>query len=128
MRMSDWSSDVCSSDLEEMQAQAEHVGAQMMYDQIVAVDLSKRPFRLLVDGGVQYYADTLVIATGAQAKWLGLESEMLLQGTGVSACATCDGFFYRSQKVVVLGGGNTAVVDALFFTKHSQPVSLLPRQ
>src|SRR3546814_7693322 len=90
MRISDWSSDVCSSDLfrdviqgpwlmEEMQAQAEHVGAQMMYDQIVEVDLSKRPFRLLGDGGVQYYADTLVIATGAQAKWLGLESEMLLQ-------------------------------------------------
>src|SRR3546814_19565833 len=102
--------------MEEMQAQAEHVGAQMMYDQIVEVDLSKRPFRLLGDGGVQYYADTLVIATGAQAKWLGLESEMLLQGKGVSACATCDGFFYRGKKVVVIGGGNNAVAEAINLT------------
>ncbi|HEY9580251.1 MAG TPA: thioredoxin-disulfide reductase [Rhizorhapis sp.] len=114
--------------MEEMQAQAEHVGAQMMYDQIVEVDLSKRPFRLLGDGGVQYYADTLVIATGAQAKWLGLESEMLLQGKGVSACATCDGFFYRGKKVVVIGGGNTAVEEALYLTNHSHDVTLIHRR
>src|SRR3546814_10668248 len=99
--------------MEEMQAQAEHVGAQMMYDLIVVVDLSKRPFRLLGDGGVRYYADTLVIATGGQAKWLGLESEMLLQCKGVSACDTCDRFFYLGTTAVVLGGGNTDVDEAL---------------
>src|SRR3546814_11127858 len=114
--------------MEEMQAQAEHVGAQMMYDQIVEVDLSKRPFRLLGDGGVQYYADTLVIATGAQAKWLGLESEMLLQGKGVSACATCDGFFYRGKKVIVIGGGTTSVEEALYLTNPIHDVTLNPRR
>jgi thioredoxin reductase (NADPH) len=114
--------------MEEMQAQAEHVGARMMYDQIVEVDLSKRPFRLIGDGGVEYYGDTLVIATGAQAKWLGLESEILLQGKGVSACATCDGFFYRGKKVVVIGGGNTAVEEALYLTNHSHDVTLIHRR
>ena len=114
--------------MEEMQAQAEHVGARMMYDQIVEVDLSKRPFRLVGDGGVEYYGDTMVIATGAQAKWLGLESEILLQGKGVSACATCDGFFYRGKKVVVIGGGNTAVEEALYLTNHSHDVTLIHRR
>jgi thioredoxin reductase (NADPH) len=114
--------------MEEMQAQAEHVGAQMMYDHIVDVDLSKRPFKLTGDGGTEYYGDTLVISTGAQAKWLGLESENLLQGKGVSACATCDGFFYRGKKVVVIGGGNTAVEEALYLTNHSQDVTIIHRR
>src|ERR1700754_4875748 len=91
--------------MDEMQAQAEHVGAQMMWDTIVEVDLSERPFRLVGDGGHVYLGDTLVIATGAQAKWLGLDSEQKLRGRGVSACATCDGFFCRGKKVAVIGGG-----------------------
>ena len=89
--------------MEEMQAQAEHVGARMIYDLIVGVDLSRRPFRLTGDGGDVYTCETLVIATGAQARWLGLESEYRLRGKGVSACATCDGFFYRGKKVAVIG-------------------------
>ncbi len=112
--------------MEEMQAQAEHVGAQMMWDHIVDVDLAERPFPLTGDSGTDYFGDTLVIATGAQAKWLGLESEHLLQGKGVSACATCDGFFYRGKKVVVIGGGNTAVEEALYLTNHSHDVTLDP--
>jgi thioredoxin reductase (NADPH) len=114
--------------MEQMQAQAEHVGAQMMYDQIVDVDLSQRPFRLTGDGGVVYIADTLVICTGAQAKWLGVEGEEHLAGKGVSACATCDGFFYRGKKVVVIGGGNTAVEEALYLTNHSHDVTLIHRR
>ncbi|WP_188055625.1 MULTISPECIES: thioredoxin-disulfide reductase [unclassified Sphingosinithalassobacter] len=114
--------------MEEMQAQAEHVGAQMMWDTIVDVDLSQRPFRLVGDGGTVYVGDVLVIATGAQAKWLGLESEELLKGKGVSACATCDGFFYRGKKVAVIGGGNTAVEEALYLTNHSHDVTLIHRR
>jgi len=114
--------------MEQMQAQAEHVGAQMMYDQIVDVDLSERPFRLRGDSGTLYVADTLVICTGAQAKWLGVEGEEHLQGKGVSACATCDGFFYRGKKVVVIGGGNTAVEEALYLTNHSHDVTLIHRR
>ena len=114
--------------MEEMQAQAEHVGTQMVYDIITGVDLSQRPFRLTGDGGVTYTCDTLVVATGAQAKWLGLESENQMQGKGVSACATCDGFFYRGKKVAVIGGGNTAVEEALYLTNHSQDVTLIHRR
>tara|TARA_R110000782_G_scaffold78276_2_gene154927 strand:+ start:77361 stop:78329 length:969 start_codon:yes stop_codon:yes gene_type:complete len=114
--------------MEEMQAQAEHVGAQMIWDQIVDVDLSSRPFRLTGDGGTIYTADSLVICTGAQAKWLGTEGEQMLSGKGVSACATCDGFFYRGKKVVVIGGGNTAVEEALYLTNHSQDVTLIHRR
>jgi thioredoxin reductase (NADPH) len=114
--------------MEEMTAQAEHVGTQMVYDIIVDVDLSERPFKLTGDGGTIYVADTLVIATGAQAKWLGLDSETAMQGKGVSACATCDGFFYRGKKVVVIGGGNTAVEEALYMTNHSQDVTLIHRR
>ncbi|MDX3908970.1 MAG: thioredoxin-disulfide reductase [Sphingobium sp.] len=114
--------------MEEMQAQAEHVGAQMMYDQIVSVDLSQRPFRLIGDGGTVYSGDTLVIATGAQAKWLHVAGEGELSGKGVSACATCDGFFYRGKKVVVIGGGNTAVEEALYLTNHSHDVTLIHRR
>ena len=114
--------------MEEMQAQAEHVGARMMYDLITKVDLSRRPFRLTGDGGDVYVCDTLVIATGAQARWLGLESEYRLRGKGVSACATCDGFFFRRKNVAVIGGGNTAVEEALYLTNHSDNVTLIHRR
>ncbi|MEN3746249.1 thioredoxin-disulfide reductase [Sphingomonas sp. HF-S3] len=114
--------------MEEMQAQAEHVGAKMMWDTIVEVDLSQRPFRLIGDGGTVYLGDVLVIATGAQAKWLGMDSEESLKGKGVSACATCDGFFYRGKKVAVIGGGNTAVEEALYLTNHSHDVTLIHRR
>jgi thioredoxin reductase (NADPH) len=114
--------------MEQMQAQAEHVGAQMMWDTIAEVDLSQRPFRLIGDGGAVYSGDVLVIATGAQARWLGLESEMLLRGQGVSACATCDGFFFRGKKVAVIGGGNTAVEEAIYMTNHSHDVTLIHRR
>lgn len=112
----------------EMQAQAEHVGTRMMYDTIVEVDVTQRPFRLIGDGGDVYEGEVLVIATGAQAKWLGLDSEELLKGKGVSACATCDGFFYRGKKVAVIGGGNTAVEEALYLTNHSHDVTLIHRR
>ncbi|URW76784.1 thioredoxin-disulfide reductase [Sphingomonas donggukensis] len=114
--------------MQEMQAQAEHVGTRMMWDTIVEVDLTRRPFRLVGDGGDIYEGDVLVIATGAQAKWLGLDSEEALKGKGVSACATCDGFFYRGKKVAVIGGGNTAVEEALYLTNHSDDVTLIHRR
>ncbi|MBB3910235.1 thioredoxin-disulfide reductase [Sphingomonas desiccabilis] len=114
--------------MEQMQAQAEHVGTRMMYDTIVEVDVSQRPFRLIGDGGDVYEGDVLVIATGAQARWLGLESEESLKGKGVSACATCDGFFYRGKKVAVIGGGNTAVEEALYLTNHSPDVTIIHRR
>ena len=114
--------------MEEMQAQAEHVGARMLWDTIVEVDLTRRPFRLIGDGGTVYEGDTLVIATGAQAKWLGLDSEEAMKGKGASACATCDGFFYRGKKVAVIGGGNTAVEEALYLTNHSPDVTLIHRR
>ena len=114
--------------MEEMQAQAEHVGTKVVWDQISSVDLSRRPFRLSGDGGTQYFADALVIATGAQAKWLGLPSEEHMKGRGASACATCDGFFYRGKKVAVIGGGNTAVEEALYLTNHSHDVTLIHRR
>src|SRR4051812_29514917 len=114
--------------MEQMQAQAEHVGATMIWDTIVDVDFSERPFKLTGDGGTRYFCDTLVIATGAQAKWLGIEGEQELGGKGVSACATCDGFFYRGKKVAVIGGGNTAVEEALYLTNHSHDVTLIHRR
>ena len=114
--------------MEQMQAQAEHVGTRLMYDTIVEVDLSHRPFRLIGDGGDVYEGDVLIVATGAQAKWLGLDSEELMKGKGVSACATCDGFFYRGKKVAVIGGGNTAVEEALYLTNHSDDVTLIHRR
>lgn len=114
--------------MEQMQAQAEHVGARIMWDTIVDVDLTERPFKLTGDGGATYICDTLVIATGAQARWLGIESETALQGKGISACATCDGFFYRGKKVAVVGGGNTAVEEALYMTNHSHDVTLVHRR
>jgi len=114
--------------MEEMQAQAEHVGTRMVWDHIDSVDLSRAPFRLNGDSGTTYLADTLVIATGAQAKWLGLPSEEHMKGKGASACATCDGFFYRGKKVAVIGGGNTAVEEALYLTNHSPNVTLIHRR
>ena len=114
--------------MEEMQAQAEHVGTKMVWDHVAEVDLSRRPFVLKGDGGAEYHADALVIATGAQAKWLGLPSEEHMKGKGASACATCDGFFYRGKKVAVIGGGNTAVEEALYLTNHSHDVTLIHRR
>ncbi|HEX3676128.1 MAG TPA: thioredoxin-disulfide reductase [Sphingomicrobium sp.] len=114
--------------VEEMQAQAEHVGTKVVWDHISEVDLAHRPFRLSGDGSAQYFADALVIATGAQAKYLGLPSEEHMKGRGVSACATCDGFFYRGKKVAVIGGGNTAVEEALYMTNHSHDVTLVHRR
>ena len=115
--------------MQEMQAQAEHVGTRMMWDTIVEVELDKgSPFRAIGDSGDIYEGDTLVIATGAQAKWLGVPGEQELSGKGVSACATCDGFFYRGKKVAVIGGGNTAVEEALYLTNHSDDVTLIHRR
>jgi len=114
--------------MEEMQAQAEHVGTRMMWDTITSVDLSGARFTATGDSGDIYEGDTLVIATGAQAKWLGVPGEQELGGKGVSACATCDGFFYRGKKVAVIGGGNTAVEEALYLTNHSDDVTLIHRR
>jgi thioredoxin reductase (NADPH) len=114
--------------MEEMQAQAEHVGTRMVWDHISTVDLKSRPIRLTGDSGTQYFADTLIIATGAQAKWLNLPSEEHMKGRGASACATCDGFFYRGKRVAVIGGGNTAVEEALYLTNHSHDVTLIHRR
>ncbi|MFM5932017.1 MAG: thioredoxin-disulfide reductase [Novosphingobium sp.] len=114
--------------MQEMQAQAEHVGTRMLWDTIVDIDMSGSPFRAIGDGGDVYEGDVLVIATGAQAKWLGVEGEQELGGKGVSACATCDGFFYRGKKVVVIGGGNTAVEEALYLTNHSPDVTVIHRR
>jgi thioredoxin reductase (NADPH) len=115
--------------MQEMQAQAEHVGTRMMWDTIVEVDIAGgSPFKAIGDSGDEYVGDVLVIATGAQAKWLGAPGEEALSGKGVSACATCDGFFYRGKKVAVIGGGNTAVEEALYLTNHSDDVTLIHRR
>ncbi len=114
--------------MEQMKAQAEHVGTEIISDIVVRADLSSRPFRLECDSGAVWLAETLIIATGAQAKWLGLDSEQKFQGFGVSACATCDGFFYRGKQVAVLGGGNTAVEEALYLTNFASKVTLVHRR
>jgi len=114
--------------MEQMQAQAANVGTNIVNDLAMSVDFSNRPFRIVGDSGTLYLADTVVIATGAQARWLGLPSEKRLQGAGVSACATCDGFFYRGKQVAVVGGGNTAVEEALFLTHHADKVTLIHRR
>ena len=114
--------------MEQMKAQAEHVGTEIISDHITEVKLDRRPFRLTGDSGQTYTADALIIATGAQARWLGLPSEAHFQGFGVSACATCDGFFYRGKKVLVVGGGNTAVEEALFLTNFAKEVVVVHRR
>jgi thioredoxin reductase (NADPH) len=111
-----------------MQAHAEAMGAEVISDYITALDLSKRPFTAQADSGTTYTADAVILATGAQAKWLGLPSEEKFKGFGVSACATCDGFFYRGKEVVVIGGGNTAVEEALFLTNFAAKVTLIHRR
>jgi len=114
--------------MEQMKAQAEHVGTKIINDLIVEVDFNQRPFRLHGDSGKTYTADSVIIATGAQARWLGLPSEQKFQGFGVSACATCDGFFYRDKHVLVIGGGNTAVEEALFLTNFASKVTVVHRR
>jgi len=114
--------------MEQMHAQAEHVGTKMINDLIVDVDFTSRPFVCRGDSGDTYTADSVIISTGAQARWLGLETEQKFQGFGVSACATCDGFFYREKEVAVVGGGNTAVEEALYLTNHATRVTLIHRR
>jgi thioredoxin reductase (NADPH) len=114
--------------MEQMRLQAEHVGTRMILDLIVAIDLARRPFVATGDSGDIYTGDTVIIATGAQARWLGLPSEEVFRGFGVSACATCDGFFFRGKDVVVVGGGNTAVEEAIYLTNHARRVTLVHRR
>jgi thioredoxin reductase (NADPH) len=114
--------------MEQMRAQAEHVGTRFITDHVTSVDLSRRPFSLFADSGKTYTCDALIIATGAEAKWLNLPSEQKFRGYGVSACATCDGFFYKNREVVVVGGGNTAVEEALFLTNFASKVTVVHRR
>src|SRR5216110_2869523 len=114
--------------MEQMEKQAAHVGARLIADHVIKIDLARRPFRLDCDSGGVYLADTLILATGAQARWLDLPSEQKFKGYGVSACATCDGFFYRGKDVMVIGGGNTAVEEALFLTNFAARVTLVHRR
>jgi len=114
--------------MEQMRQQAEHVGTRMILDLIVAIDLARRPFVATGDSGDLYSGDAVIIATGAQARWLGLPSEDVFRGFGVSACATCDGFFFRGKDVVVVGGGNTAVEEAIYLTNHARQVTLVHRR
>jgi thioredoxin reductase (NADPH) len=114
--------------MEQMQKQAAHVGTRLVPDHVNKLDLARRPFRIECDSGDVYFADTLVLATGAQARWLDLPSEQRFRGHGVSACATCDGFFYRNKEVLVIGGGNTAVEEALFLTNFANKVTIVHRR
>ncbi len=114
--------------VEQMRLQAEHVGTELVSDIVTEVDISRRPFRLKCDSGQEYSCDALVVATGAQAKWLGLPSEQKYSGYGVSACATCDGFFYRGKDVVVVGGGNTAVEEAIYLSHIAKSVTVVHRR
>jgi thioredoxin reductase (NADPH) len=114
--------------MEQMQAQAAHVGTRIEMDTIVEVDLSRRPFRCVGDSGNVYFGETLIVATGAQARWLGLPGEQQFRGFGVSACATCDGFFFRDREVTIVGGGNTAVEEAIYLTNHATKVTMIHRR
>lgn len=114
--------------MEQMEAQAVHVGTKVFHDHITEVDFSQRPFKMIGESGDTYEADAVVIATGAQAKWLGLPSEKKFQGFGVSGCATCDGFFFKNKEVIVVGGGNSAVEEALYLTNHAKKVYVVHRR
>src|SRR3982751_3536702 len=114
--------------MEQMEKQAAHVGTKIVTDLVTKLDLAQRPFRLTCDSGDVYLAETVILATGAQARWLGMPSEEKFKGFGVSACATCDGFFYRGKEVVVVGGGNTAVEEALFLTNFASQVTVVHRR
>jgi thioredoxin reductase (NADPH) len=114
--------------MEQMRRQAEHVGTRIVFDMVTAIDLGRRPFVATGDAGEVYVGETVIIATGAQARWLGLPSEERFRGFGVSACATCDGFFFRDKEVVVVGGGNTAVEEAIYLTNHARRVTLIHRR
>lgn len=114
--------------MEQMERQAVHVGTTIVTDLVIKLETAQRPFRLTCDSGDVYLADAVILATGAQARWLGLPSEAKFQGGGVSACATCDGFFYRNKEVVVVGGGNTAVEEALYLTNHASQVTIVHRR
>jgi thioredoxin reductase (NADPH) len=114
--------------MEQMEKQAAHVGARLVADHVTKIDLARRPFRIDCDSGDVYLADALILSTGAQARWLDLPSEQKFKGYGVSACATCDGFFYRGRDVMVIGGGNTAVEEALFLTNFAANVTLVHRR
>jgi thioredoxin reductase (NADPH) len=114
--------------MEQMEKQAAHVGARLVEDHVNKVDLGQRPFQIECDSGDRYLAETLILATGAQARWLDIPSELTFKGYGVSACATCDGFFYRGKDVVVVGGGNTAVEEALFLTNFAKQVTIVHRR
>ncbi|MET4174626.1 thioredoxin reductase (NADPH) [Bradyrhizobium sp. LA6.1] len=114
--------------MEQMEKQAVHVGTKIVSDLVTKLETMQRPFRLTCDSGDVYLADSVILATGAQARWLGLPSETKFQGGGVSACATCDGFFYRNKEVVVVGGGNTAVEEALYLTNHASQVTIVHRR
>lgn len=114
--------------MEQMREQAKHVGTNIVEDHIKSVDFNSKPFKAIGESGTEYIADTVIISTGAQAKWLGIPSEMKFQGFGVSGCATCDGFFYRNKEVMVVGGGNTAVEEALYLTNHASKVTLIHRR
>jgi thioredoxin reductase (NADPH) len=114
--------------MEQMAQQATHCGAELLFDLVTGVDLSERPFRVWLDGGATWTADALIIATGAQARWLGLDSERHFSGAGVSACATCDGFFFRGKPVAIVGGGNTAVEEALYLAQMCEHVTLVHRR
>lgn len=114
--------------MEQMAAQAEKVGTKLIYDAIAEMDFSKRPFRCVAESGDVFLAETVIIATGAQARWLGLDSEKLFQGYGVSGCATCDGFFFKGKEVAVIGGGNSALEEALYLTNHAAKVTIVHRR
>lgn len=114
--------------MQEMEQQAEHVGTKMVHDYVEKVDLKNKPFKAYTSSGDVYEADSIIISTGAQAKWLGLDSEQEFQGFGVSGCATCDGFFFKGKEVAVVGGGNTAVEEALFLTNHASKVYVIHRR
>ena len=114
--------------MEEMRAQAEHVGTRMVADHVKSLDLTRRPFRAETESGATFIADAVILATGAQARWLGLPSEEKFRGFGLSACATCDGFFFRDKQVLVVGGGNTAAEEALFLTNFASKVTLVHRR